>query len=223
MITTILSIFAIFLFFLVIFCISKSLELSAIAKNGLKKDYVFATKVNAYLSMFFYLIGMMILFLTAANLKDRFLPVSASEHGVLLDSMYDLTLWITVVVFILTQSLLFFFVYFYRYSKERTSYFFPHNNAIEMVWTVVPAVVLVFLVFKGIGVWNQVFDFSQLEGKDPIVFEVTGKQFSWTLRYPGKDNKLGERVITEENINEFNKKYNLKNIFIIDLAHFSYM
>lgn len=211
MTTTLLSIFALFLFFLVIFYISKAIELSAIAKNGIKKDYIQATKVNAYLSMFFYIIGMIVLVMTSISLLPRMLPEAASEHGVLLDGMYDLTLYITVAVFILTQTLLFFFVYFYRYDSNRTSYFFPHSNKLEMIWTVVPAVVLVFLVFKGIGVWKEVFDFSKLDGKDPLVFEVTGKQFSWTVRYPGADGKLGEREISMENINGFNEKYSLPN------------
>lgn len=214
--TALLTILALFLLFLVIFYISKVVELSAIAKNGLKKDYLKATKINAYLSMFFYIVGMMALFVTVQSLWPRMLPEAASEHGVALDGMYNLTLVVTTVVFILTQTLLFFFVYFYRYSKDRKSYFFPHNNFLEMVWTVVPAIVLLFLVFKGIGVWNEVFDFSKLEGKDPIVFEVTGKQFSWIVRYPGADNKLGERVITEENINGFNAKYGMPNELGID-------
>lgn len=211
MTTTLLSLFALFLFFLVIYYIAKTVELSAIAKSGLKKDYIQATKVNAYLSMFFYIIGMVVLVMTTISLAPRLLPEAASEHGVALDGLYDLTVYITGAVFILTQTLLFFFVYFYRYDKDRTSYFFPHSNKLEMVWTIVPSVVLVFLVFKGIGVWKDVFDFSKLEGKDPIVFEVTGKQFTWIIRYPGADGKLGPREITEENINEFNKKYKLPN------------
>lgn len=209
--TTLLSIFALFLFFLVIFYIAKTVELSSIAKHGLKKDYIKATKVNAYMAMFFYIVGMFLLFLTTTSLSPRLLPEAASFHGDKLDEMFDITLYITTAVFILTQSLLFFFVYFYRYDKNRTSYFFPHSNKLEMVWTIVPAVVLVFLVFKGIGVWKDIFDFSKLEGKDPIVFEVTGKQFTWIVRYPGLDGKLGEREISEENINDFNVKYDLPN------------
>lgn len=209
--TTLLSLFALFLFFLVIFYVSKTIELSSIAKNGLKNDYIKATKINAYMSMFFYIVGMILLFMTTMGLAPRLLPESASVHGDALDEMFDLTVLITGIVFILTQTLLFFFVYFYRYDKNRTSYFFPHSNKLEMVWTIVPSVVLVFLVFKGIGVWKDVFDFSKLEGKDPLVFEVTGKQFTWIIRYPGADGKLGDREITEENINVFNKKYGLPN------------
>ncbi|MGB0879958.1 MAG: cytochrome c oxidase subunit II [Chitinophagales bacterium] len=211
MTTTLLSLFAVFLFFLVIFYIAKTIELSSIAKNGLKNDYVKSTKVNAYLAMFFYIVGMIILVMTTISLAPRMLPESASVHGVEMDKMFDVTLWVTGLAFLLTQTLLFFFVYFYRYNEDRKAYFFPHSNLLEMIWTIVPAVVLVALVFKGIGVWHNVFDFQQLDGKDPIVFEVTGKQFAWVLRYPGADGKLGPREITHENINEFNAKYSLPN------------
>lgn len=209
--TILLSIFALFLFFLVVFYISKTIELSAIAKNGIKKDYITATKVNAYLAIIFYIVGMIVLVLTTMHLSPRMLPEAASLHGDEVDKMFNTTLIVTTIVFILTQSLLFFFVYFYRYNKNNEAYFFPHSNKLEMIWTIVPAFVLIFLVFQGIAVWDGIFRFSDLDGKDPLYFEVTGKQFSWTIRYPGKDGKLGEREISMENINGFNQKYSLPN------------
>lgn len=209
--TTFLIFFAIFLFFLVIFYVSKALDLARITREGQHNDYVASTKINAFLMMLFYIVGMVVLVMTTYHLLPRMLPESASEHGVEIDKMYDYTIYLTTFVFILTQTILFLFVYFYRYDENRTSFYFPHSNKLEMIWTVVPAIALVILVFMGISVWKDVFDFSKLEGKDILTFEVTGKQFAWIVRYPGADGKLGDREISFENINDFKTKYGIPN------------
>jgi len=209
--TTFLIFFALFLFFLVVFYASKALDLKRISEDGLHNDYVKETKVNAFLMAMFYIVGMVVLVMTSYHLIPRLLPHPASEHGVALDEMFHLTVLLTTIIFILTQSILFLFVYIYRYDKKRTAFYFPHSNMLEMIWTVVPAIVLVALVFMGIKVWKDTFDFSKLEGKDVLTFEVTGKQFAWIVRYPGKDGKLGKREISEENINVFKAKYGMPN------------
>lgn len=209
--TTFLIFFAIFLFFMVIFYVSKALDLARITREGQHNDYVGSTKVNAFLMMLFYIVGMIVLVMTTYHLAPRLLPESASQHGVAIDEMFDYTVYLTTFIFVLTQTILFLFVYFYRYDKNRTAFYFPHNNKLEMIWTIVPAIALVVLVFMGINVWKDIFDFSKLEGKDVLHIEVTGKQFAWIVRYPGNDNKLGEREISFENINDFREKYGIPN------------
>jgi len=215
--TTFLIIFILILFFAVIFYVSKALDFARIVREGLHNNYEEATKVNAFLMMIFYMVGMIILVMTSYHLLPRLLPESASVHGEELDKMYDLTVWLTTVIFILTQTILYVFVYFYRYDKNRTAFYFPHNNKLEMVWTIVPAIVLVILVFMGINVWKDTFDFSKIAeyeertGEKALVFEVTGKQFQWIVRYPGKDGVLGKREISHENIDSFKAHTSIPN------------
>ena len=86
------------------------------------------------------------------------LPVAASEHGGAIDDMFDLTTVLTLIVFVITQVLLFGFLFLYRGSDKRKAYFYPHNNTIEKVWTVIPAVVLTILVVFGFFTWQKVMD-----------------------------------------------------------------
>ena len=203
--------FVVILFFVVVFYISKALDFSRIVKEGLHNDYVATTKINAFLMMLFYIVGMIVLVMTTYHLLPRLLPEANSVHGVEMDKMYDYTVLLTTVVFILTQTILYVFVYFYRYDKNRTAFYFPHDNRLEMAWTIIPSVVLVILVFMGIKVWKDTFDFAQLDGKDVLVFEVTGKQFQWLVRYPGKDGELGKREISYESIDSFKARYKMPN------------
>jgi cytochrome c oxidase subunit 2 len=117
------------------------------------------------------------------------LPEAASVHGVAIDDMFTVTTVLTMIVFVITQVLLFGFAFVYRGSDKRKAYFYPHNNTIEKVWTVIPAIVLTILVVFGFFTWQKVMDYTEKKGD--LNIEITGHQFQWELRYPGPDGKLG--------------------------------
>jgi cytochrome c oxidase subunit 2 len=121
---------------------------------------------------------------------DRSLPGSASEHGVLIDQLWDANMYLITFVFLLTNFFLFWFAYKYRGNSERKATYYPHNNKLEMLWTVVPAVALAFIIIFGLKYWNEIMD--EAKDKDRVVVELYAKQFDWTARFPGKDGKLGE-------------------------------
>ncbi|WP_242691593.1 cytochrome c oxidase subunit II [Desertivirga arenae] len=118
---------------------------------------------------------------------------AASEHGVTLDSMMYTTIAITTFVFVITQILLFVFAFKYTGSNKRKAYFYPHNNAIERLWTIIPALVLTGLVVFGFFTWRKITNPSEDAIKNALSLEVTGEQFKWNVRYAGSDNQLGKR------------------------------
>ena len=59
-----------------------------------------------------------------------------------------------------------------------------------MIWTVIPAITLTVLVGFGIFYW---FKITGEAPKDAMVVEITGSQFKWEFRYPGKDKILGKK------------------------------
>lgn len=116
---------------------------------------------------------------------------SASAHGVKIDQMFTTTTILTLIVFFITQILLFTFLFKYRNSEKRKAYFLPHNNTIEKVWTIAPAIVLTILVVFGFFTWQEITNSTDGKGESSINIDVTGKQFEWMLRYAGTDDKLG--------------------------------
>jgi len=120
---------------------------------------------------------------------------SASEHGATIDSMFITTTVITTIVFVLTHILLFGFSFVYKSTGKRKAYFYPHNNLIEKIWTIVPAIVLTILVLFGFFTWRSITNVSEDDAKNALQVEVTGEQFAWTVRYGGRDNKIGKRSI----------------------------
>ena len=118
---------------------------------------------------------------------------SASVHGLDIDYMFNVTLILTTIVFILTHIALFGFSFKYRGSENRKAYFYPHNNSLERIWTIIPAIVLTVLVLLGFFTWRGITNVSLEDQKKAINIEVTGEQFKWSLRYSGADNQIGSR------------------------------
>lgn len=117
---------------------------------------------------------------------------AASEHGSSLDSLFNWTLFFTGVVFVLTHIALFWFAYKYRRKEGNISEHFAHSNRLELIWTAVPAVVMVGLVTSGLVVWNEVMP-DVGPDDEYLEIEATGYQFAWDLRYGGHDGKLGTK------------------------------
>ena len=88
--------------------------------------------------------------------KGKILGEAASDHGEKIDSMLYITIAITGVVFFITQILLFWFSFKYQDSEKRKAFYFPHNNKLEVIWTVVPAIALTVLVGFGLYYWFQI-------------------------------------------------------------------
>ncbi len=76
---------------------------------------------------------------------------------------------------------------------KRQAYYYPHNNAIEKLWTIVPAVVLTVLVLFGFFTWRSITNIPEDLQKSALQVEVLGEQFQWNVRYAGSDGIIGKR------------------------------
>jgi cytochrome c oxidase subunit II len=168
--------------------------------------------IHGWLFMVF-LIGSLALFgwYSYAHFGSYVLPV-ASEHGAITDHLFWITMVITIFAFVLISIGMFWFTYKYRYSKNRKADFFPDSHKLEILWTIVPAIVLALLIFRGLRVWN---DITSPASKEAEVVEIIGQQFFWTVRYPGiKDNELGRQNFKLiDPINEFGLDLTDKNAY----------
>lgn len=120
---------------------------------------------------------------------DNSLPAAASEHGLKYDALWDANMYLISFVFLVTNFFLFFFAFKYRGNTNNKAIFYSHNNKLEMLWTIIPASALAFIIIFGLKYWNEIMEESKDDKK--VVVELYAKQFDWTARYPGKDGKLG--------------------------------
>jgi len=114
---------------------------------------------------------------------------AASVQGESTDWLLNLNFAIIIAIFFLTNFLLFFFSYKYVKRPGVKAFYYPHNNKLEMLWTVVPAAVLAVIIILGLKSWNELTSGSP---ENAIRIELYSKQFDWTARYSGGDNTLGK-------------------------------
>ena len=149
------------------------------------------------LTFMFLLFGFVIYNLV--SYVPRMLPEAASEHGVGLDWLFNFNMAILFFVFTLTHIVMFYFAFKYYGRKGNVATYLAHNNKLEMIWTIIPAIVLAVIIIFGLKAWNKI---TAPCSKDAIVIQLYAKQFDWTARYAGKDSTLGEtsyKLITAEN------------------------
>ena len=117
------------------------------------------------------------------------LPAASSDHGAIIDELMTFTMLLIIFVFFITHVFLFWYTFKYRKGKgNETAYYFVHNNKLEMIWTVVPAIVLTGVILYGLSTWNKI---TNADTTGAQVIEIYAKQFGWTARYSGNDNELG--------------------------------
>jgi cytochrome c oxidase subunit 2 len=188
--------------FLITFQIAKASEYVSVIR-GEEKSRKQTNKINAFLLLLFLIVGLIGVWYCNDRLAGKILKIgeASSDHGILVDRMLKYTLIATGVVFVITQGLLFWYSFKYQESDKRKAYYFPHDNKLELIWTVVPAIVLTVLVGFGIVYWYRI---TGPAPKEAMIVEITGSQFKWEYRYPGADKELGKKYYKKINPEEQN-------------------
>jgi cytochrome c oxidase subunit 2 len=190
---TLLIILVVILGVLVVAQAARVLEVSSSLKKDDTSDTDVTDKDNRTqgLLMLIFMIFMFGSFIWLMwEYKDVLLPGPASEHGVDIDNLWNISMWLIVIVFFITQTLLFVFAYRFRGSKKKKAVYMEHDNRLEFIWTIVPAVVLAALIIYGLTTWTNIMNPSA-DDEEPMIIELYAKQFGWTARYAGNDNTLG--------------------------------
>ena len=190
--TILLSILAVTLLAISVWQITKIFEISNL---GAKKDdsQVASEKDNDLHGklMFAFLVFIyLVTIYSFVSYTKVLLPDSASEHGYTYDKLMLISFLVIFFVQTVTQALLHYFAYKYRGINGRKASFITHNNKLELVWTVIPAIVLFVLILYGMTTWSDIMNFE--EDEDALVVELYAAQWNWKARYAGDDNVLGD-------------------------------
>jgi len=123
-----------------------------------------------------------------APFNNHWLPKDVSSHGHEIDHLFNFILWLTGVVFLITEMLLFWFIWRYDGKRTTTPVKFTHgSHNLEVVWTILPAATLLFIAIYQMNAWADV----KMNKPDmPFTASVTARQFEWRIKYPGPDGEL---------------------------------
>jgi cytochrome c oxidase subunit 2 len=115
------------------------------------------------------------------------LPEDVSTVGREIDSLFYLIYYITAATFILVTVLMIVFLVMYRERPGRRAVYSHGNTTLEIIWTIVPAAILIVLSFMSVSTWAKVK--LHVPNTD-FELQITAKQFNWEVIYPGADGKL---------------------------------
>ncbi len=132
------------------------------------------------------------------------LPENVSTFGDACDNLFNIILWMTLIVGVAVFAVMGWFLYKYRHNPNRTATFIHGNVKLEIVWTLIPALLMALTAAISQSTWAKIkqpgdwpADENELAKKvqagDVIYVEVVAQQFNWVVHYPGKDGKLGKR------------------------------
>ena len=121
-----------------------------------------------------------------------------STFGREIDSLFMIILWITGIVFIATQVVLVWAMHRFADVRDaqgrpiRKADYFHGSQRLEVIWTIIPAAILVFIALYQMGTWAEI-KFRSAAPKVRPLAEITARQFQWVMRYPGPDGRLNTR------------------------------
>ena len=163
-------------------------QLTSLIRNKKEEDISDAdTRLNGGLFIAF-MVAFYAAFIFLIIRYGDYNPPAASAHGESYDTLMNFNMYIIMAVFFLVNSVLFIFANKYRFDKQRKARFFAHDNRLELIWTVIPSIVLAVIIIYGLRTWNEMTGDAS---DDALRVEVYSKQFDWTARYPGADGEFG--------------------------------
>jgi cytochrome c oxidase subunit 2 len=118
------------------------------------------------------------LWLTAAGCT----PASVTEEGQAVYDLYNLFLYLAAVVFVVVSGLVIWSVIRYRRRDDELPTQTHGNNRLELAWTLIPTVIVLFLFVVTIRAQDRVLDTS---GQADVSVTATAFQWSWRFTYEG--------------------------------------
>ena len=114
-----------------------------------------------------------------------FLPADAALHGPALDRHLLLNIWIVCALLALAHALV-----LLGLTIRRRAHRPIHRLTLEYLPLAALTVLFAFLALRAQGLWAA----QRYTGADPAAMqvEVTGMQFAWYFRYPGRDARFGQ-------------------------------
>ena len=125
-----------------------------------------------------------------------------SPMGVRIEGLFYLILGIVTLVFIGTQAALGYVLWKAATKEEGKRAWFSHgSHSLELIWTIVPSFVLVFIALYQMDVWAEyrVQSFFPDQTKQQgSVAELTARQFEWRVRYAAPGKMLTDEPVADD-------------------------
>jgi cytochrome c oxidase subunit II len=175
-------------------------------------------------------------------IKDWWMPEGVSAHAWDVDFLFYVILYITAFFFFLTEGILVVFMWLYSgasdgkhpvsHSAEYPGFLKPLTNLlhdqhrVELAWTFVPAVILLYIAFAQVNTWANIKYESRNHGKKgdnaTQQLAVSARQFEWRMRYPSVkrfEKWLAAKDPSDKDFASFGKAPQADDIYVVNEMH----
>ncbi len=98
------------------------------------------------------------------------------------DAMFMFLFWFSTAVFVGLMGAMVWWTIKYRWKPgQRLKYSPAHNTALEVTWTVIPTIIVVFMFLFGFWTYTK----QQIAPSNAVVLSLSAKKWNWDLTYPG--------------------------------------
>jgi len=153
-----------------------------------------------------------ILTAVAPMINGWWIPPGVSSYSHEIDWLFYGILIVTALFFVLTEAILVYNMFRWAAEPGRKAQFTHGNHKLEMVWTVVPGVILILLAVIQINVWADIKYPSHMTAeieKNPKNFlqmEVTTRQWDYRIRYASPERMAGWQSDEKSAVEDFKRR-----------------
>ncbi len=125
------------------------------------------------------------------NMTQGVTPISQEIYD-----MHMLTLWVVTIIGILVFGVMFWSIFHHRKSKGVKPAKFSHSTTVEIIWTIIPLIIITSLAIKATKLLIKMDDTSEAQ----VTVKATGSQWKW--KYDYLDEDLTIYSVLDENSTE---------------------
>ena len=152
------------------------------------------------------------------NMTPGVTDVSERVH-----SLHNLTLWICVVIGVLVFGAMAYAMFAFRKSRGAVPATWSHNTTAEIIWTVVPILILIVMAVPATETLFQMYDTSKSE----MTVKITGYQWVWRYEYMGENIQFLSRLERSSDrtralgsgMDPYAVKVGDENTYLLDVDH----
>jgi len=131
-------------------------------------------------------------FISSADWLDVNMPVGVTDISEDVFGLHMLMFWIMIAIGVVVFGVLFYAMWKYRRSNNKTAADFEENHKLEIAWTVVPTIILILMALPASSLLKKMYDHEAEEGG--IDIQVIGWQWKWQYKY--LDEKVGDKPLS---------------------------
>jgi cytochrome c oxidase subunit II len=125
----------------------------------------------------------------AAVMFGWWLPENVASFGGDVDLLFYLILGLTTFFFVLTEMVQVYAMWKFAERPGERAIYTHGNHRLEVLWTAIPAAILLFIAVTQISVWERI-KYRKMMPSPDLTVSVAARQWEWRMRYPMKPERF---------------------------------